>query len=147
MASFNSVVLLGNCTRDIEMKYTQGGTAVCDIGLAVNERVKKNDQWVDEPCFVDCTCFGRTAEIAGEFIEKGSPVLVSGRLKYEQWEADGQKRSKLKVLVDRLQLITTRSGGEREQPQQQPRQQSQRRSAGASNRQSAPPPPEDDVPF
>ena len=80
MASYNRVILLGNLTRDIELKYTQGGTAVTDVGLAVNERRKAaNGEWVEETTFVDVTFWGRTAEVAGEYLGKGSPVFIEGR--------------------------------------------------------------------
>lgn len=105
MASYNRVILLGNITRDIELRYTPAGTAVTDMGLAVNDRVKKGDDWVDETTFVDVTLFGRTAEVANEYLSKGSPVLIEGRLKLEQWEQDGNKRSKHKVIADKLQLV------------------------------------------
>jgi single-strand DNA-binding protein len=116
MASYNRVILLGNLTRDVEMRYTPGGTAVTDIGLAVNDRRKgQNGEWVDETTFVDVTLWGRTAEVASEFLNKGAPVLIEGRLKLDTWEAEGQKRSKLRVVCDRMQLLgraSDRSGGE-----------------------------------
>ena len=111
MASFNRVVLLGNLTRDIELRYIGSGTAVTDIGLAVNDRVKKNDQWVDETTFVDITLWGRTAEVANEYLSKGSSVLIEGRLKMESWEKDGQKRTKLKVIGERMQMVGGKGGG------------------------------------
>jgi len=112
MASYNRVVLLGNLTRDVELRYIPSGTAVTDIGLAVNDRVKRNDQWVDEATFVDITLWGRTAEVASEYLSKGSPVLIEGRLKFESWETqDGQKRSKLKVVGERMQLLGSKGGG------------------------------------
>lgn len=115
MASYNRVVLLGNVIRDIELKTLPSGTSVCDLGLAVNERVKRNDQWVDEATFVDITLFGRTAEVAAEYLSKGKPCLIEGRLKLESWEKDGQKRSKLKVIGEKLQLL-----GGKDQQQQSP---------------------------
>jgi single-strand DNA-binding protein len=111
MASFNRVVLLGNITRDIELRYIGNGTAVTDIGLAVNDRVKRNDQWVDETTFVDITLWGRTAEVANEYLSKGSSVLIEGRLKMESWEKDGQKRTKLKVIGERMQMVGSKGGG------------------------------------
>jgi len=111
MASFNRVVLVGNLTRDPELRYIPSGTAVSDIGLAVNDRVKRGDQWVDETTFVDITLWGRTAEIANEYLSKGSPVLIEGRLKLDRWEKDGQKHSKLKVIGERLQMLGGRDGG------------------------------------
>ena len=104
-ASFNRVILAGNLTRDPGMKFAQSGTAIASLSLAVNNRVKKGEQWVDEPCFVDVTFFGRTAEVCGEYTTKGSNVLVEGRLKQESWEKDGQKRSKIVVIGDVLQLL------------------------------------------
>ena len=105
MASFNRVILVGNLTRDPELRYIPSGTAVSEIGLAVNDRVKRGDQWVDETTFVDVTLWGRTAEVANEYLSKGSPVLIEGRLKLDRWEKDGQKHSKLKVVGERMQML------------------------------------------
>jgi single-strand DNA-binding protein len=111
MASFNRVILLGNITRDFEVKYLQSGTAVTEIGLAVNDKYKnQSGEWVEEVTFVDVTLWGRTAEIAGEYLSKGSPVLIEGRLKLHQWEKDGQKQSKLRVTCDRLQMLPKGGG-------------------------------------
>ena len=110
MASYNRVILVGNLTRDPELRYIPSGTAVSDISLAVNERVKKGDQWVDEVSFIDVTLWGRTAEIANEYLSKGSPLLVEGRLRQERWEKDGQKHSKLKVTCDKMQMLGSRDG-------------------------------------
>lgn len=112
-SSFNKVILLGNLTRDPEVRHTSGGAAVADIGLAVNDRRKCSDgQWVDETTFVDVTLWGRTAEVAGEYLAKGSPVLIEGRLKLDSWQAnDGGKRSKLKVIGERLQMLRSNNGG------------------------------------
>jgi single-strand DNA-binding protein len=104
MASLNQVTLIGNLTRDVEIRQIGNGTSVAEIGLAVNYRVKKGDEWVEEPCFVDVTVWGKTAEYASEYLSKGSSVSVEGRLKLDSWEQDdGQKRSKLKVVAERLQ--------------------------------------------
>ena len=111
MASFNRVILMGNLTRDVDLKYTQSGMAVTEIGLAVNDRFKKEGEWVEETTFVDVTLWGRTAEVAGEYLSKGSPVLIEGRLKLHQWEQDGQKRSKLRVTAERMQMLGGRGGG------------------------------------
>ena len=106
MASYNRVMLIGNLTRDIELRHTPGGTAVTDMGMAVNDR-RKNAQgeWVDEVTYVDVTLWGRTAEVAGEYLRKGSPVFIEGRLKLDSWEAEGQKKYKLRVVGERLQLL------------------------------------------
>jgi len=111
MASFNRVILVGNLTRDPELRYIPSGTAVTDIGLAVNERVKRNDQWVEEANFFDVTLWGRTAEVANEYLSKGSPVLIEGRLKYDTWEKDGQKRSKVKIIGEKMQMLGGGGGG------------------------------------
>ncbi len=111
MASFNRVILMGNLTRDVRLEKTPQGTSVAEVGLAVKDRVKRNGEWVDEVTFVDIVLWGRTAEIAGEYLSKGSPAFFEGRLKLETWEnKEGQKRSKMRVIADRLQLLGTRSG-------------------------------------
>jgi len=105
-ASFNKVILLGNITRDIELKYLQSGTAVTEIGMAINSRIKgKDGNWIDDVTFVDVTLWGRVAEVASQYLGKGSQVLIDGRLKLDQWEKDGQKRQKLKVVGERLQML------------------------------------------
>lgn len=114
MPAFNQVVLAGHLTRDVEVRYLQSGTAVCDLGLAVNERVKRGNDWVDEPVFCDVTCFGKTAEVAGEYLSKGASVLISGRLKLDQWEQDGNRRSKLKVIADKMQMLGGNGGRRRD---------------------------------
>ncbi len=111
MANFNRVILVGNMTRDVELKYTPQGTAVTEIGMAVNDRVKKNDQWVDETTFVDVTLWGRTAEVASEYTGKGSSILIEGRLKLDTWEKDGKKNYKLRVVGEKLQMLGARRGG------------------------------------
>lgn len=111
MSSYNRVILMGNLTRDVEVKFTTSGIAIGKMGLAVNDRVKKGGEWVDEVMFVDCTLFGKTAENAGEYLSKGSPVFVEGRLKFEQWEKDGTKHSKHVVNVDKLQFLSSGKGG------------------------------------
>ena len=100
-------------TRDPELRYIPSGMAVVDIGLAINDRRKgPNGDWIEETTFVDVTLWGRTAEIAGEYLTKGSPLLIEGRLKLDTWETnDGQKRSKLKVVGERMQLLGPRGSG------------------------------------
>jgi single-strand DNA-binding protein len=112
MASHNRVILLGNLTRDPELRYLPSGMAVSDIGVAVNDRRKNaNGEWVEEATFVDVTLWGRTAEVAGEYLTKGSPIFIEGRLKLDSWETEGQKRSKLKVVCERMQLVGGRGQG------------------------------------
>jgi single-strand DNA-binding protein len=106
MASFNRVILVGNLTRDVELKYLQSGTAVTEVGLAVNSRRKNQaGEWVEETVFVDVTLWGRTAEVASEFLGKGSSVLIEGRLKLDSWEKDGQKHSRLRVVGELMQML------------------------------------------
>lgn len=114
MASYNKVILVGNVTREIEVKFLASGTAVADVGLAVNDKRKgTNGEWIEETTFVDCTLWGKTAEIAGEYAHKGSSILIEGRLKMESWEdkTTGQKRTKLKVNGERMQLLGGKGGG------------------------------------
>jgi single-strand DNA-binding protein len=114
MASFNRVVLLGNVTRDPELRYIASGTAVTEIGLAVNDRRKTaTGEWIDETTFVDVTLWGRTAEIAGEYVTKGSPLMIEGRLKLDTWEKDGKKNSKLRVVGERMVLLGSKGDGPR----------------------------------
>lgn len=115
VSSYNHVVLMGNITRDIELRYIPSGTAVADIGIAVNEKRKtaKGD-WVEEVSFFDCVLWGRTAEVANEYLKKGSQVLIDGRLKQETWETpEGQKRSKVKVICEKMQMIGSKQDGNR----------------------------------
>lgn len=113
MASHNRVILLGNLTRDPELRYLQSGMAVTDIGVAVNDRRKNQaGEWVDEVTFVDVTVWGRTAEVMSEYLGKGSPVFIEGRLKLDSWESqDGQKRSKLKVICEKMQMVGGKGEG------------------------------------
>lgn len=116
MASYNRTIIVGNLTRDVELRHIPSGTAVADIGVAINDREKRGDEWVDVTTFVDVTLWGRTAEVAAEFLSKGSPVLVEGKLRLETWNAkeSGEKRSKLKVVADKMQLLGSKgqSGGQ-----------------------------------
>jgi single-strand DNA-binding protein len=108
MASFNLVVLVGNVTRDVTLKYTQSGMAVVELGLAVNERRKNAaGEWVEDAVFVDITFWGKTAEVCGEHVTKGQQILVEGRLKLDTWNDrnTGEKRSKLRVTGDKLVFL------------------------------------------
>jgi single-strand DNA-binding protein len=148
MASFNRVILVGNITREIELKYTQSSLAVTELGLAVNDRRKNQaGEWIEETTFVDVTLWGRTAEIAGEYLGKGSSVLIEGRLKLDTWEKEGQKRSKLRVVGERMQMLGSRgnsgNSGNRANNESQPTESATVDSSPAS----AGGPPDDDVPF
>jgi len=152
MASYNRVVLVGNLTRDVELRFTPQGTAVTDISLAVNERVKRNDQWVEEVNFFDVTLWGRTAEVAGEYLAKGSSILIEGRLKLDRWEQEGQKRSKIKIVGEKMQMLGARGGGGSPSGGSSNSNNHSSNSQKPSNdaQQEAPaqgPPPADEVPF
>jgi len=157
MASYNRVILVGNLTRDPELRYIPSGTAVSDIGLAVNDRRKNSEgEWVDETTFVEVTLWARTAEVASEYLTKGSPVLIEGRLKLDTWESnDGQKRSKLRVVGERMQMLGSRGGGGGggggeggRAPARQDSEYSQQAPSQAGDDDPGPPPPADnDIPF
>jgi single-strand DNA-binding protein len=114
MASFNKVILLGNLTRDPEVRYTPKGSAVTDLGIAVNRQYTlENGEKREEVTFVDVTFWGRTAEVAGEYLKKGRPIFVEGRLQLDTWDdkQSGQKRSKLKVIGETMQMLGGPRGG------------------------------------
>ena len=112
MGSFNRCILMGNLTRDVELKYIPSGTAVAQVGLAVNDRRKNAaGEWVQETTFVDVTLWGRVAEVANEYLSKGSSVLIEGRLKLDTWEKDGKKNSKLKVVGESMQMLGGKGEG------------------------------------
>lgn len=111
MSGYNKVIILGNLTRDVELRFTPSNTAVADIGVAVNERRKDSSgQMIEETTFVEVTLWGRTAEVAAEYIGKGSPILIEGRLKLDTWESEGAKRSKMKVVCEKMQLLGSGKG-------------------------------------
>jgi len=112
MASLNKVLLVGNLTRDPELRYLQSGTAVCDFGIAVNRNFRTaSGEQKEEVLFVDVTAWGKQAEVVSEFLQKGRPVFVEGRLKLDQWTGqDGQKRSKISVVLERFQFMDARRG-------------------------------------
>ena len=116
MANFNRVILMGNLTRDPQLKYLPSNLAVCEFGLAVNHRRRDREgNQKEEVCFVDLSAFGKAGEIINQYMAKGQPILIEGRLKYETWTAqDGQKRSKHSVIVDNFQFV----GGRRDQSTQ-----------------------------
>ena len=112
MSSLNRVLLLGNCTRDSEIRYTPGGTAILSFGLAMNRKYRDSKQeMVEEVTFVDVDLWGQQGEVYQEFLTKGKQVFVEGRLKFEQWDdkQTGQKRSRLKVVAERVQFPEPRS--------------------------------------
>jgi single-strand DNA-binding protein len=166
-ASFNKVILVGNLTRDPQIRYTPKGTAVAEIGLAVSRTWfdQGTNQKKEETTFVDITLWGRQAEIAGEYLAKGRPVLIEGRLNLDTWDdkESGQKRSKLKVVCEQMQLLGSREGaggggggggGSRGgAPARRPQGGDEEYggpTGGYSSQNDGPPPgdfPDDDVPF
>ena len=106
--------MLGNLTRDIELRYLPSGSAIATVGLATNRRFKKQDGTQgEEVCFIDISFFGRTAEIANQYLRRGSKILVEGRLKLDTWQdQQGQKRSKHTIVVDSMQMVDTKSSAE-----------------------------------
>lgn len=114
MANYNRVILAGNLTRDPELSYTPANTAVCKFGLAINSQWtdKQTNEPREETTFVDCTAFARSGELINQYLKKGNPILLEGRLQFSQWtNQEGQKRSKLAVVVDRFQFMGGRQDG------------------------------------
>jgi single-strand DNA-binding protein len=159
-ASLNKVFLIGNLTRDPEVKYTPKGTAVCDLGLAINDSYKAQDGTIKETVtFVDVEVWGRTAENCKQYLSKGRPVFVEGQLRLDQWEQEGQKRSKMKVRALTVQFLggSPGGGGGAARPGGGGDQRSSPTAGGDTGRTSArppaasedrPPAPEDDdIPF
>ena len=108
---FNKIILVGNLTRDIEIRYTQGGMTIAKTAIATSRKFKSNTgEQKEEVCFVDITFFGRSAEVANQYLRKGSKVLVEGRLQFEQWsDQNGQKRSKHGVIVETMQMLDSKN--------------------------------------
>ena len=150
MANFNKVILAGNLTRDPELRYTPKGTAIAKIGLAINRKWRsESGEMKDETTFVDVDAFGKTAETIGQYLKKGRPVLVEGRLRYETWEdkQSGQKRSKLGVVMESFQFMD--SGRGENGPSDAPAARPARPAAApaAEPVEGDGPPESDDVPF
>ena len=160
MANVNKVMLLGNITRDLEVRYTPKGTAVCDLGMAVNRiRTGDNGERIEEVTYVDVTLWGRQAELAGQYLSKGRSVFIEGRLQLDQWDdkQTGQKRSRLRVVGENMQFIggqggsgSNQSGSGAPRPpaapsdqQQSPPQSDQGGAAAAESFDND----EDDIPF
>lgn len=153
MANFNKVILLGNLTRDPELRTTPKGTSVCQFGLAVNRVYRTGDsgQTQEETTFIDLEAWGKQAEIISKYVTKGNPLFVEGRLKFDSWESkEGEKRSKLKVIVENMQLMGGRSGGEGNQSSSSSDSYAPAQRSSSPSSQSTPAPSDDieeDVPF
>jgi len=111
--SINKVLISGNLTRDPELRSTASGMPVLGLGVAVNDRRKNQStgEWEDYPNFIDCTMFGTRAESVSRFLSKGAKVAIEGKLRWSQWEREGQKRSKIEVIVDEIEFLSARDGG------------------------------------
>jgi len=106
---FNKIILVGNLTRDIELRYSQAGAAISKTAIATSRKFTSNGEKKEEVCFVDITFFGRSAEVANQYLKKGSKILVEGRLNFEQWvDQNGQKRSKHSVIVETMQMLDSK---------------------------------------
>ena len=137
---FNKVIMAGNLTRDIELRYAQSGSAIANTAIAVTRKFTQNGEKKEEVCFIDLTFFGRQAEVANEYLRKGSKILVDGRLNFDQWVAqDGSKRSKHSIVVETMQMLDSKQdgnqqgGGQQQYPnasQQQYQQPQQQQSYG-----------------
>jgi len=146
MASFNKVLLMGNLTRDPQMKYLPSQMPVCDFGVATNRRFKTQaGEDREEVCFVDCTAFGKQAEVIHQWCSKGKPIFIEGRLKFDQWDDrnGGGKRHKLTVVVEQFQFVSSRdsNGPADESSQPAPSREHTERDASPDQRSQSPSPP------
>lgn len=169
MPNYNKVILIGNLTRDPEVRYTPSGTAIAKFGLAINRSFRTGEEQREETTFVDIDAFGKQAEVIGEYVKKGRPLMVEGRLRTDSWDdkATGQKRSRLGVVLESFQFLDSRmdrghddGGGYSEAPSQSSSRQQfsappqssgyDSDNSGSSFRRSSPSEPpldDDDVPF
>ena len=152
MANFNKVILVGNLTRDPELRYTPKGMAIAKVGLAINRNwTSESGEKKEEVTFVDVDIFGRTAENVAQYMKKGRPILVEGRLRLDQWDdkQTGQKRSRLGVVAETVQFLGSPTGGGGDGGEAAPRRSAPAASAPAPSAAAEPdmPPPDDDVPF
>lgn len=142
-AYYNRVIIAGNLTRDPQVRFLSNEKAVTNFGLAINNRYRdKNGESKEEVTFVDVTCWGRTAELVGQYLTKGSSCLIEGRLKLDSWEQDGERKSKLTVTAESVQFLDSRKSEGRPPPQQ--------RSEPQDSAPSVPPAvtePDDEPPF
>ncbi len=151
MANLNRVILAGNLTRDPQLSYTPSNTAVCKFGMAINRTWtdRNTGDRRDETTFVDLTAFGRQAEVINQYLTKGRGILVEGRLNYSQWTTpEGQKRSKLEVVVENFQFLGGRpdgASGSRQASAREPVHQAEADEGWSSD--PAPPAPDQDIPF
>lgn len=148
MGCINKASISGNLTRDPELRTTQSGTPVLSMGVAVNERVKRGDQWEDRPSYVDVTVWGARAEALSKFLRKGLRVAVSGRLRQDRWQdrQTGENRSRLGIVADEVDVMTPRDGGQGRQAPV-PQQAQQQAIPYAAPAPAQPDPYDEDIPF
>lgn len=152
---YNKVILVGNLTRDIELRYSQSGMGIANTAIATSRKFTQNGEKKEEVCFVDITFFARSAEVANQYLRKGSKILVEGRLNLDQWvDQNGQKRSKHSVVVETMQMLdgkndnqSDNSQPQQHQQQQQSYQQPQHQQAPSSNSVPEIDIDEDEIPF
>jgi len=131
--SYNKIILVGNLTRDIELRYSQSGMGIANTAIATSRKFTSNGEKKTETCFVDITFFARSAEVANQYLRKGSKILVEGRLNFDSWiDQNGQKRSKHSVVVETMQMLDSK-GDNQEQPQQQQQPQSYQQQSPQAN--------------
>lgn len=136
---FNKIILVGNLTRDIELRYAQSGTAIANTAIATSRKFTQNGEKKEEVCFTDITFFGRSGEVANQYLRKGSKILVEGRLNFDQWvDQNGQKRSKHSVIVETMQMLDSKSEGQQSEQQYQAPAQQQQQSYNAPQQQQQP---------
>jgi len=160
---YNKIILVGNLTRDIELRYSQSGSAIANAAIATSRKFTSNGEKKEEVCFVDLTFFGRSGEIANQYLKKGSKILVEGRLNFDTWvDNTGAKKSKHSVIVESMQMLDSKPAEQNQQPQQQQQnyqqQQAPQQSYNAGNVPTtytdangravpAPQPQDGDIPF
>ena len=155
MASLNKVMLLGNLTRDPELRYAPNGTPIANFGLAINRRYRQGEEWREDVCYVDVVTFGRQAETVGEYLSKGNLAMIEGRLQWRSWETeDGQRRSKHEVVANNVQFMPrtqggsgASGGGRAEAPYEPPARDAYAPPRGMTPRPEMPAPEDDDIPF
>ena len=141
MADINHVVLVGRLTRDAELKYTNSGTPICRISIAVNRRRKVDDQWTEEGNFFDVVIWGKMGEAIAQYLVKGKQIGIEGELRQNKWEQDGQPRSKVEIIANNVQLLGGRGGDRQDAPR------SYNNAAPAGGGSSSKDDFEDDIPF
>lgn len=149
MANLNKVFLMGNLTRDPQLRYTPSGSPVCEFGMAINRTYSTSaGEQREEVCFVDVVMWGRRGVVISEYFTKGRPIFIEGRLQYDSWETAEGRRSRLRVVAENFEFVGGRGpggGGDRQQAERPQRGQSEPRSGGAPRRQEQAPEPEEEI--